>query len=342
MVRMARRRGQAAAPGAVAPAPAESRSISTWLDLLERMIRLPEAVRRDLRQELETHLNDRVRDLVIGGRAESEAVATAIAELGDAAELARGLESARRTAPRRLLMQLSTAGAALTLVGVSIVALNGAEDGARDLDRAVVPAEHYERAVRAERSALPDTRVTADFTEALAADVFAFVGEACDRDVVVHWTELEDHGLGRATAVTLAMRDVPLERALDRIVETIDGGSKTLAWWSEDGVIEISSRVSALRRTIILTSYRIDGIIDAITERYGLEHDGIVAQITSLMYELVESEQWRENGGDLGQVHVVGGTMFVEAPRVMQEEVAWILAQLARSSGVADAAPEPG
>jgi hypothetical protein len=340
MVRMARRSDHRAAPSA--SAPPEGRSISAWLDVLERIIRLPEPVRRDLRQELETHLNDRIRDLFIGGRAESEAVATAIAELGDAAELARGLESARRTATRRLLMQLSTAGAALTVVGVSIVALRGAEGGARDGDRVLVPAEHFERVVREERSALPDTRLTADFTDASAADVFAFVGEACDRDVVVHWPELEDHGLGRDTTVTLAMRDVPLERALDRIVETIGGGPRTLAWWSEGGVIEVSSRVGALRRTMTLTSYRIDGIIDAITERYGLEHDAIVTQIQSALWELVESEQWRENGGDLGQIHVVGGTMFVEAPRVMQEEVAWILAQLARSSGVADAAIEPG
>jgi hypothetical protein len=237
-------------------------------------------------------------------------------------------------------MQLSMAGAALTLVGVSIVALNGAGDGARD--RALVPAEHYERAVRQEQSPLPDARITAEFTDATAADVFAFVAAQCDREVVVHWPELENVGFDRDAAVTLTLRDVPLERALDRIVEAVDGESTTLAWWSEDGAIEISSRVSALRRTTTLASYRIDGIIDAIIDRYGLEHEAIVTQIATLLYELVESDHWRENGGDLGQLHVVGGTMFVEAPRVMQEEVAWILAQLARSSGVAETALDPG
>ena len=84
------RRPEPALPARTAQAPvpeaAPPPTISGWLGVFATM--LPRRQAESIREELETHLRDRVRDLMVGGLNESESTKRAIAELGEAAELA--------------------------------------------------------------------------------------------------------------------------------------------------------------------------------------------------------------------------------------------------------------
>lgn len=100
-------------------------SIRSWLSIMVGMIGASESERRAVREELESHVRERVRDLMVSGATEAEASRQAIAELGDAAQLARRYQEAIGPSKRRLIMQvaaLSFAGAAAV---ISVVALSG-------------------------------------------------------------------------------------------------------------------------------------------------------------------------------------------------------------------------
>ena len=63
-------------------------SIESWLSLFARLLRLPDANKKAIVDELDQHLRERVRDLMLGGKSETDALRLAIDELGGAAELA--------------------------------------------------------------------------------------------------------------------------------------------------------------------------------------------------------------------------------------------------------------
>lgn len=107
------------------PAEPAGESIRSWLSIMVGMIGASESERRAVREELESHVRERVRDLMVSGLTEAEASRQAIAELGDAAQLARRYQEAIGPSKRRLIMQvaaLSFAGAAAV---ISVVALSG-------------------------------------------------------------------------------------------------------------------------------------------------------------------------------------------------------------------------
>ena len=98
--------------------PSSRDAIADWLDVLERMLALPQGARRAIRAELEDHLRSRVDDLTITGLSEPEAVRAAVSELGETAALARRFKDAGRNRTRRLWMHalaFTLVGGALTL-----------------------------------------------------------------------------------------------------------------------------------------------------------------------------------------------------------------------------------
>jgi len=116
----------AKAGGSVVKPDRAPTSIDAWLTILERLLRLPETQRRAIRDELEVHLRERVRDLMLAGAGEAESLRVAFGEIGDAAEFARQLERSNRWGTRRLLMNLSLFGLSAAAVTAGVLALSPA------------------------------------------------------------------------------------------------------------------------------------------------------------------------------------------------------------------------
>ncbi len=95
-------------------------SIGAWMDLLMRLLRLPEKEKRDIRGELESHLRDRTRDFMLAGLDAEESSRRAIAELGEASEVAERFRAARHEGTRRIAMY--SAGIGLTVGALALAA----------------------------------------------------------------------------------------------------------------------------------------------------------------------------------------------------------------------------
>ena len=81
---------------------------NNYLTLLAGLLRLGDKQRRAIAEELRTHLEDRLEELLARGVPREEAVRRALSEFGDAAGLAAQFASISRGRRRRWLMRVTT------------------------------------------------------------------------------------------------------------------------------------------------------------------------------------------------------------------------------------------
>src|SRR5688572_13241848 len=107
----------------IGSAPDARAAIDAWLNIFVRLLRLSEKQRTEIRSELQEHLRERTRDLMLAGHSEAKSVRIAIEELGETARLARSFESANRPHIRRWLMYSSMLGltAAVFVTGAVVL-----------------------------------------------------------------------------------------------------------------------------------------------------------------------------------------------------------------------------
>lgn len=303
-------------------------AIDAWLNVLTRLVHLPDGQRSAIRSELAEHLRERTRDLMLSGRTETESVRLAIEELGETVQLARSFEAANRPHTRRWLMYASMLGFGTAVVVTGAVVLT--PDQQPHL-LATVFTEQEARSTDAARNlAEKQVDVSSDLP---LLEVARVISEVAGRELVLSRAEFQERGIDvNDHFLELELRGVPINLALDRVVGELSRKSVPIAWHADDRIIEIAPKEVLDAREVTLVSYNIGDIIRSVTS-YGRPYDHAIADVTSLLHELVEPQSWRENGGALAQLRVVGGLMFVQAPKPMHIQIEWILEQLRKDGG---------
>lgn len=292
--------------------------VGSWLDVLMGLVRLPPAERRSIRDELDSHLRDRVRDIMLTGLDEVSATREAIAELGDAAELAtRYGRASRAPARRRLAMNIGMLGVACAALVTSVVALNGETQPA---GMSVYPGEP---AIAQERVPVGALRVE----NAPLAEVLSRVAAGAGKRLTVDWNSLAPLGLETVTEVTLDMAEADLASIFDAINAIAVRGDVPpemaregqIAFRVGDGVLRVASAHVFDRADRVIATIDISSVLER-----GVEAD----EITWLVMSFIEPDQWVENGGDISTMSIVGGKMFIKAPPRVIEGVRWIVGEL--------------
>src|SRR6476619_2314747 len=97
------------------------REFENYLTLLAGLLRLDGRQREAIADELRSHLEDRLDELVARGLSREEAVRQALAEFGDAAGLAGQFATISQRRKRRWLMRMTTFSvAAMVLLAASL------------------------------------------------------------------------------------------------------------------------------------------------------------------------------------------------------------------------------
>lgn len=309
-------------------APDAHAAITAWLNVFVRLLHLPEAQRSAIRNELYEHLRERTRDLMLANRNETESVRLAIEELGETVQLARRFEAANRPHTRRWLMYASMLGfgAAVLVTGTIVLTPNQ-----QPQSLATVFAEQPTNSTEIQRSlSEKDVDISNDMP---LLSVARNITEAVGRELVMSPAEFQEHGIDvNDHFLQIQLHRVPVTVALDRIAAELSRQSIPIGWRADDRIIEIAPKEVLDARDLTLVSYNIGDIIRSVTS-YGRPYENAVADVTSLLHEIVEPESWRENGGALAQLRVVGGRMFVQAPKRMHTQIEWILEQLRQDIG---------
>lgn len=329
--------------------PGRGDAIEQWLVMFTRFLRLPSEQTRAIREELDSHIRDRARDLMLAGLSEDEGVRRAIDELGEAAELAAHFRAAHRP-NRRMLMSIAAIGVAASAAVISVVALTQAQPAAKAPEAAAVRAGSAKTlngvpivsdipivgtlfVSRAGGSASgpqgstpqgADPRITlslSDTTLRKAVEAIASAqgkrvslqaGGAIDPDKPFESLQLVDVDLAAAA------------RQLNGAVGLL--GENRLEFRARGDVIDVAPIREFDKAETTLVAY---DLVDVM--RCNATSDDLIETVT----QFVEPEGWRENGGETARLKVVGSKMFVEAPPRYHERVAWILDQFSQKKPTA-------
>lgn len=298
-------------------------AISTSLRALVTALRMPESESESIREELESHLRERVHDLEIAGMAEDDAVRCAAAELGDVPRLAQRYREARAFPRRRLIMNLSmfAVGGAALVVGVA--ALTQAEGSGR-------VAVFTPPAPTAQERATLSRTVQAEFKDVPVADVFSFVSQSMGVPVNVAWSSLP--GVEPDTRVSFVEKNADLRTIIGEVADDIGAGTEwTLDYRLVDGTLRIGSQEYFDRKEMVLASYDLSAFADSVAGE----------EVGKLIKTFVNSSGWEDNGGTLARLSLVGDRMFVEAPKRYHVQIQWFIDELSKKPGHTAAQPAP-
>jgi len=310
-------------------------SIDTWLAVLMRLLHVSSSQREAIRDEIETHLRERVRDLMIGGAAEHDAIRTAISELGEVADLARRFSHASKLRIRRTIMNIAVLGVGAVSIATATIMFNGQQQPPSRL--AVFESQPAGTEGRAP-AVLDDKTVPAAFAGHELGLVLQYLAEAAGVDLVIDHRALDAVGVSLEEKITLNLRNPrPVAQVLDLVAAGLE---HPFAWRAADGMLEVSTGDVFDRREIVLASFDVQNVLDLIWATSG-DDESATERLESLIIEYVEPSAWQVNGGDLANVSVVGGKMFVKSPSRFHEPIQWILSQLEESAAAAAARP-PG
>lgn len=214
------------------------REFNNYLTLLAGLLRLGEKQRRAIAEELRTHLEDRLEELLARSISREEAVQRALAEFGDAAGLAAQFASISRGRRRRWLMRVTTFSVAATLlIAVGIVtfwpgrnagpgpaaavaqapggqAPGGGKTGEGEPGPAARPAERMLEAAL-------NKRIDAEFVETPLKDALSFLSDRCGIQFVFRRKALDDAGIPVDAVVTLQLKQVRLNTLLELMLQDL-------------------------------------------------------------------------------------------------------------------------
>jgi hypothetical protein len=304
-------------------------TVDAWLDVFGRLLRVPGAQKDAIREELRSHLTDRVRDLMLSGVERERAMQTAVSELGEAAELAERFHHANRFPRRRLIMNgaIIGLGTAAILAAAAFVTTGNSET----VEPALFNAPE-QRAEAIDTLKSVTVRVTPDMSP---RQIFGVIGDTEQLAVSVNWSRLEEFGVPIDESLGLNGEKLSVHHILGEFTRRFDAWGE-IDWRLDGRMLTIDQKYAFDLRERILASYDIDPILDVMHHRYDIGYDEANEQIASVVQELVEPEQWQANGGELAQLRVVSGRMFVQAPLRMHEKVTWILGELSKNGPMAD------
>lgn len=304
--------------------------VGAWLDVLMGLVRVGASEKRAIRDELDSHLRDRVRDLMLTGLHESNATREAIAELGDAAELAaRYARAAKSPARRRIAMHVGLFGMAGAALVTSMVAIQQpGRDGPGPAALAYQPQEQ----VAPEQATKTIGKV--EMRDMPLEQVLEFAASSAGLSLSMTEAGYDRLGVMADSPVTVVLKEATLGRLLDAVsAQLSEGGAEHLAFRVENGTLRIASAHDFDMEERVLVTIDVSGPMDR-----GIDGE----EIKQLAMEFIEPDAWVDNGGDLGQMNIVGDRMFLKAPPRMVEGVRWIVGQLAAPAQVQSRAGAAG
>jgi len=203
----------------------------------------------------------------------------------------------------------------------------------------------------------------AEFNNNHLTDVLAFVQETTGANFDVNWDSLRQIGVDRNARVSLRLTDVPAKVVLERVLKKVSKDQYSHADYSVDqGIVTIAS-ADDIKRHATVNSYNItDLLVEApdygnmtkvdLTSIYadfkarGTANNPFAAKTASerssaaatraermrkimdLIQATVAPESWRDNGGDVGSMQELNGTLVVKQSPRNHREIAGLLSKL--------------
>ena len=163
------------------------------------------------------------------------------------------------------------------------------------------------------------------------AEVIDFLRDVTGMNIVVNWRALEAAGVEKDAPIDLRLKNATLVQVLRQMGKVVGGEAVQLGFAIDGGSIVFTTAEDASHQTRI-RSYDISDLAGAATTQPGAE--GTIAAletIKSAIMDNVSPDAWREQGGTVAGISIVGNKFLVRAPDMMHLEVDELLAELRRN-----------
>lgn len=177
--------------------------------------------------------------------------------------------------------------------------------------------------------------ITLEFAETPLADVVSFLGDSQRVNVVLDQKALDESGIGSDTPVTMRLKEVSFESALELLLNPLD-----LTWMIRRDVLVITTpeRAEAALETKV---YPVADLVSKDEEEGGLTLDDLADTIAST----VDPSSWDEAGG-AGAVRALalprGGVLVIAQTCPVHRKIAALLRDLRAAGGApGEARPTP-
>ncbi|MEQ8790688.1 MAG: permease prefix domain 1-containing protein [Pirellulaceae bacterium] len=282
-----------------------------FLASLQGMLKTNRRRRDAIVGELRDHLLERLDELVAQGVSRDEAMTRALEEFGDAAVLAAHFTAISRNRNRRILMR-TTVGtvAALAAVLVGVVAF-WPQDASVPLAPRKVTAQDEPKEVKPpaaegvallDEDALDDATVEklkkpidVDLIETPLSDALSFTVGAAEVQFYLDQRALDDIGLTADAPVSLSLRSISGEMALDLILKQLD-----LTYVLRSGIVMVTTPEEAEYQMTV----RVYKLKDLRTEMEIAKQSDTQHAVEALA-TLAEESQPRGFGGGFGPARPV-------------------------------------
>lgn len=290
--------------------------------------------------ELRCHLEEEFDELLAAGVSRDEAIQRTLADFGDSATLAVSLTQAGHGRQRRQFLRWS-GGASVALAAALMLLIAMWPERARVPLAPAVSAQAKPGDGGAKPEGGPDVevdrllakRVTFDFVETPLSDVASFLSDAVDASIQLDRVALEGAGIGADRPVSLAVKDIPLEIALNRLCGTL----VELNWTYRDEAFELTTKEAIEARP----ESRTYDVRDLLAPR---DRTGSGRNLAPSAIELIEAIQsslepgnWLEEGG-LGRAAISDGILIITHSWPIQHQVGRLLTDLRQASELASQA----
>lgn len=201
--------------------------------------------------------------------------------------------------------------------------------------------------------------ITVEFTDQRLGDIVTFLREYTTADIEPMWMD-DRHatGLDPETRVTVSVRNSTVLQLIERVLDQARDTFSENTWqMSETGAIQIGPK-ERLNRYTRMVVYDINDLLLIIPDHYDvpridlnqalqqsggrggggggqspfqddqqdreaqrLERDERAREIADLIREIVETEQWIDNGGSAGRIRHFRGNLIVTAPDYMHRGI---------------------
>ncbi|MFG0274628.1 MAG: hypothetical protein ACF8QF_06195 [Phycisphaerales bacterium] len=192
--------------------------------------------------------------------------------------------------------------------------------------------------------------VTVELADARLEDVIRFIEDASGADLEPVWIDEHPSGLDPDAEVSIAVRNVEFLTLLERVLDRVDDEFDAATWqMAPDGLMEVGPRSALNQRTqthiydvndllYALPSFREVPDLDLGAIQEGGGGGGQTTQIeteegervprsvriqdlSNLIQEYIEPDQWVDNGGDAASITEWNGTFIVRAPDYIHRQI---------------------
>jgi hypothetical protein len=327
--------------------------ISSWLDILERLLPGREAERRGVRDEIEDHLRARTHDLMIEGKTERQAVAIAVAELGDAADVAHRFAASDTARTRRKLMNIG----AVAFCGIALA--SGIAAFQMQPPPVPAPISVYE--------STRESGVAATITVSSQVDTnwemfFEAAAKSVNLKPQVHWNAINavipNDEVRKDNPLPIQFGPLPLGDALDIINDALNvQGESGIDFRVRRGLLVISTVRHFDQQEMTLATYDLSDLLNSMSARLleapaaqaPIVHGGpfqapradpmmienwrsrTLNDISVLVTSLVHPSQWRSPDA-VATVNSFGSKLFINAPARFHPQIEWVLDEIRRDA----------